>query len=108
MSPRNNLLFRLKCFFRVGGGRPFFVSARVVVRSALGFACASFGLDLYRFYVPVFCTGPLWLWPWASVDGAATSTPPIEYTMMLHPPLVVENLLPHAGTFELVDQVFTF
>ena len=25
--------------------------------------------------------------------------------MMLHPPLVVENLLPHAGTFELVDQV---
>ncbi|CAN0341120.1 unnamed protein product [Hapterophycus canaliculatus] len=25
--------------------------------------------------------------------------------MMLHPPLVVENLLPHAGSFELVDQV---
>lgn len=25
--------------------------------------------------------------------------------MMLHPPMVVENLLPHAGTFELVDQV---
>lgn len=30
---------------------------------------------------------------------------PVEYTMMLHPPLVVENLLPHAGDFELVDEV---
>lgn len=32
---------------------------------------------------------------------------PVEYTMMLHPPLVVENLLPHAGDFELLDQVRT-
>lgn len=40
-----------------------------------------------------------------SVGGTPTTAPPIEYTMMLHPPLVVENLLPHAGSFELVDQV---
>lgn len=37
--------------------------------------------------------------------GGADVTPPVEYTMLLHPPLVVENLLPHAGDFELVDQV---
>lgn len=37
-----------------------------------------------------------------ATSGAAR---PVEYTMMLHPPLVVENLLPHAGDFELVDEV---
>lgn len=41
----------------------------------------------------------------AGEGGSASSTPLVEYTMMLHPPLVVENLLPHAGDFELVDQV---
>ena len=42
----------------------------------------------------------------AAGEGSSTSsTPLVEYTMMLHPPLVVENLLPHAGDFELVDQV---
>lgn len=43
-----------------------------------------------------------------AAGGGARSAqpfPPVEYTMLLHPPLVVENLLPHAGTFELVDQV---
>ncbi|CAM9597685.1 unnamed protein product, partial [Laminaria digitata] len=40
----------------------------------------------------------------AGEGGSASSTPLVEYTMMLHPPLVVENLLPHAGDFELVDQ----
>lgn len=70
------------------------------------------GLDLYRIYVficvssvpvpHVVTYAPMGI---GSVDGAAATPPPIEYTMMLHPPLVVENLLPHAGTFELVDQV---
>lgn len=40
----------------------------------------------------------------AAGRGPAMASP-IEYTMMLHPPLVVENLLPYAGSFELVDQV---
>ena len=41
----------------------------------------------------------------AAEGGSASNTPLVEYTMMMHPPLVVENLLPHAGDFELVDQV---
>ena len=41
----------------------------------------------------------------AAAAGAGESPKPVEYTILLHPPLVVENLLPHAGTFELVDQV---
>lgn len=43
-----------------------------------------------------------------AAGGGARSAqpfPPVEYTILLHPPLVIENLLPHAGTFELVDQV---
>lgn len=40
-----------------------------------------------------------------SGSNAQRTPPPVEYTMLLHPPLVVENLLPHAGDFELVDQV---
>lgn len=38
-------------------------------------------------------------------NATGAAAPPVEYTMMLHPPLVVENLLPHAGDFELVDEV---
>lgn len=41
----------------------------------------------------------------AQAGGVVDSPPPVEYTMLIHPPLVVENLLPHAGDFELVDQV---
>ena len=41
----------------------------------------------------------------AAAAGAGESPKPVEYTMLLHPPLVVENLLPHAGTFEVVDEV---
>ena len=41
----------------------------------------------------------------AAAAGTGESPKPVEYTILLHPPLVVENLLPHAGTFELVDQV---
>ncbi|CAM9531985.1 unnamed protein product, partial [Ascophyllum nodosum] len=33
----------------------------------------------------------------AAAAGAGESPKPVEYTMLLHPPLVVENLLPHAG-----------
>lgn len=43
--------------------------------------------------------------PAAQGGSGADSVPPVEYTMLVHPPLVVENLLPHAGDFELVDQV---
>lgn len=41
----------------------------------------------------------------ATAEASRAPAPPVEYTMRLHAPLVVENLLPHAGDFELVDQV---
>lgn len=41
----------------------------------------------------------------ATAEASRTPAPSVEYTMRLHAPLVVENLLPHAGDFELVDQV---
>lgn len=41
----------------------------------------------------------------AGASAVGPVDPPVEYTMLLHPPLIVENLLPHAGDFELVDQV---
>lgn len=41
----------------------------------------------------------------ASAGNPAAPARPVEYTMLLHAPLIVENLLPHAGDFELVDQV---
>jgi hypothetical protein len=31
-------------------------------------------------------------------------TPLYEYSLLVHPPLVIENLLPHAGAFELADE----
>jgi hypothetical protein len=31
-------------------------------------------------------------------------TPLYEYSLLVHPPLVIENLLPHAGSFELADE----
>ncbi|CAM9173547.1 unnamed protein product, partial [Phaeothamnion confervicola] len=35
---------------------------------------------------------------------SASAVPPSEYALLLHPPVVIENLLPHDGVFMLTDE----
>lgn len=41
---------------------------------------------------------------WHHHNSHTAALPPLyEYSLLVHPPLVIENLLPHAGAFELAD-----
>ena len=51
-----------------------------------------------------FIVGEGGSWQQTPTSRAMGALPPLyEYSLLVHPPLVIENLLPHAGTFQLAD-----